>query len=182
MRWLYHALVGIDLPELIRLKLSSCSLCRRFILPSSGLICLNWYDWNDLINSLKFMVILLVGIDLPELIRLKLLTGKMVKDCGKSSRDWSAWIDTIETSLLSFIFTKYLPVGIDLPELIRLKRNPLRIGKHHVNSRDWSVWIDTIETFLLFLFNFFYFNLVGIDLPELIRLKPSKHLSSEVEE
>ena len=37
----------------------------------SGLICLNWYDWN---------------MDSP-----------LAKEISALSRDWSAWIDTIET-------------------------------------------------------------------------------------
>ena len=90
-------MVGIDLPELIRLKrrnnvfLSVTPFPRRdwsawidtietmsfkvnlfiHILPS-GLICLNWYDWNfDEMRVTELLVL--------------------------QRRDWSAWIDTIET-------------------------------------------------------------------------------------
>ena len=87
--------VGIDLPELIRLK------PRR--LPKTNA------DW------------LRVGIDLPELIRLKHLTHVPNDYLPLRSRDWSAWIDTIETTV-PFPPERYIsPVGIDLPELIRLK-------------------------------------------------------------
>ena len=111
--------VGIDLPELIRLKHRGTGqgwtvlLLRRdrsawidtisWLLcldqPCklwSGLICLNWYDWNNVIT------ITLLGSSL--------------------GRDWSAWIDTIET--------------VDCFVLI----------SHASYGRDWSAWIDTIET------------------------------------
>ena len=63
----------------------------------SGLICLNWYDWNSIrFPSLKARRSL-VGIDLPELIRLK-PSAWFRKNMQFYRRDWSAWIDTIETS------------------------------------------------------------------------------------
>ena len=63
-----------------------------------------------------------VGIDLPELIRLKRIPSWRTPKIDSVGRDWSAWIDTIETS-------HYLK----------------RMTKEY-NSRDWSAWIDTIET------------------------------------
>ena len=63
-----------------------------------------------------------VGIDLPELIRLKLL--KRISDrIIPRGRDWSAWIDTIET------------------HLTKSSKEPQSWSR-----RDWSAWIDTIET------------------------------------
>ena len=97
--------------------------CKNHYLWMSGLICLNWYDWNIPTMSVSWMFLLIVGIDLPELIRLKRYQKKK-KLCWKNStsRDWSAWIDTIET------FHN------------KLSRFPL------LHRRDWSAWIDTIET------------------------------------
>ena len=37
-------------------------------------------------------------------------------------RDWSAWIDTIETQFSQILWKRLnLPVGIDLPELFKRK-------------------------------------------------------------
>ena len=111
----------------------------------SGLICLDWYDWNGSIEKHNHVIV--------------------------SGRDWSVWIDTIETLMyLQMSFVDHF-VGIDLFGLIRLKLTSMVI--HHFNltivgidlfglirlkptlykyrewgkkSRDWSVWIDTIET------------------------------------
>ena len=88
--------VGIDLHELIRLKLlRDIDLAFAYI-PTSGLICMNWYDWNYTLNNI-LNIIVGVGIDLHELIRLKRL------------------FHTAFCSLQAL-------VGIDLHELIRLKR------------------------------------------------------------
>ena len=112
----------------------------------SGLICLNWYDWNtESFHRRKTDV--LVGIDLPELIRLK-------------------------RKFIRYHMFSCPVVGIDLPELIRLKHNKF-ITRQQLNNamsgliclnwydwnyinlyaltdpnlcRDWSAWIDTIET------------------------------------
>ena len=88
----------------------------------SGLICLNWYDWNA--------------------------SSSNAFSHSSSGRDWSAWIDTIETLSLTFVQHTLLMVGIDLPELIRLKQ---------FQGNNWLLFLDQ----------------VGIDLPELIRLKQS---------
>ena len=171
-------LVGIDLPELIRLKPWRSSKKKDWLklsrdwsawidtietdfgdeettkaVTSSGLICLNWYDWNTWTFFLHTF---------PKLNR----------------RDWSAWIDTIETRFRSGLESKnYLQVGIDLPELIRLKHPSLVSIRRTLRRRDWSAWIDTIET------NDYCIDLrlaicVGIDLPELIRLKLSIRFSN----
>ena len=63
----------------------------------SGLICLDWYDWNVAMHLCSFSI-------------------------SSHGRDWSVWIDTIETQFQEFRFL------------------------HHKKRRDWSVWIDTIET------------------------------------
>ena len=56
---------------------------------------MNWYDWNDLAWSYE-------------------------ANC-RDRRDWSAWIDTIETTNISYLILRDTVVGIDLHELIRLK-------------------------------------------------------------
>ena len=138
--------VGIDLPELIRLKPYIHSHYVWFY-TASGLICLNWYDWNMLFHSPIFIPPLLVGIDLPELIRLKLVPIRLTSPWLCPGRDWSAWIDTIETSWWFLHWPSENEVGIDLPELIRLKHACFNYWTIRLNRcRDWSAWIDTIET------------------------------------
>ena len=88
----------------------------------SGLICLNWYDWNLAYSTNPFSFLTQVGIDLPELIRLKLENQRRN-------------------------YCHFTVVGIDLPELIRLKPTVLHfMKKSYVTCRDLSAWIDTIET------------------------------------
>ena len=140
---------------------------------TSGLICLDWYDWN--VSSLFFE--LNTELNLSGLICLDWYDWNEI---GLStnhqaliySRDWSVWIDTIETpktignhlchrvvgiDLFGLIRLKHgrssssfsvrTLVGIDLFGLIRLKLAFLRISFTWVGKRrDWSVWIDTIET------------------------------------
>ena len=93
----------------------------RVILMKSGLICLDWYDWNRATISSDSTNII-VGIDLFGLIRLKLDKCIILPNWLNTCRDWSVWIDTIETLLLCLEFDVHTP------------------------RRDWSVWIDTIET------------------------------------
>ena len=197
--------VGIDLPELIRLK---------------PLRNAHFQDFR-----------LAVGIDLPELIRLKpfklviVLIRHLRRDWSAwidtietmlprfanrdpdCRRDWSAWIDTIETLVSDDVFgwlisrsglicmnwydwNLYLAllgmkvssvVGIDLHELIRLKPRFSKTQLLNIFSRDWSAWIDTIETFSYGWF-WCYLHQVGIDLHELIRLKPLFILNSYIVE
>ena len=140
-----NASVGIDLPELIRLKLHTYYLYHNLIV-RSGLICLNWYDWNY-INSISLWILCnAVGIDLPELIRLKLVRTKCALYCFVCCRDWSARIDTIET----------IPLYVVSPTTIP--------------RRDWSAWIDTIETLWNKIFSTSLYR-VGIDLPDLFKRK-----------
>ena len=138
----------------------------------SGLICLNWYDWN-------------------------LVFSCFVALTGSTGRDWSAWIDTIETQKKSTIFqVLYKKSGLiclnwydwnscaaSSPSALNLRRDwsawidtieTMQYGhviQVHLRCRDWSAWIDTIETMTL-LVNPAFVGFVGIDLPELIRLKP----------
>ena len=70
----------------------------------------------------------MVGIDLPELIRLKPLCS------------------------VHFMLLYHQTVGIDLPELIRLKRKCRNYFFVLIYCRDWSAWIDTIETSILLPF------------------------------
>ena len=164
-----HIYVGIDLHELIRLKHSSIKPCQA-VLGLSGLICMNWYDWNICSSPTSFTRAI-VGIDLHELIRLK---PKLISEfvcITKLCRDWSAWIDTIETTIKHFSSAISAVVGIDLHELIRLK--------HMIICSLWQRWtcvgIDLHELIRLkhrFSHNGFSIYLaVGIDLHELIRLK-----------
>ena len=140
--------VGIDLSGLIRLKqFYLYGLLRTTFV--SGLICLDWYDWNE--------------------AKLPTYWGKYPRrdwsvwidtietdfgDCcissSKKSRDWSVWIDTIETSKLVLFSTTDTQVGIDLSGLIRLKHILWFAAILQVTCRDWSVWIDTIETYVQF--------------------------------
>ena len=142
----YSSLVEIDLHELIRLKLLNRYCVYWVEISMSGLICMNWYDWN-------------AGFFHESFLRY-------------TSRDWSAWIDTIETILMicrkiglnmsglicmnwydwnisssaHFIITLFR-VGIDLHELIRLKQLVFWADDRYFWwGRDWSAWIDTIET------------------------------------
>ena len=142
----------------------------------SGLICLNWYDWNAFNSAALWIILPEVGIDLPELIRLKLMVHHIIRFQLKLGRDWSAWIDTIETRDSGLQFTIVCMVGIDLPELIRLKQMFNKMspkvkqmsgliclnwydwnytGFNYTSirlcSRDWSAWIDTIETWRILL-------------------------------
>ena len=115
-----------------------------------------------------------VGIDLPELIRLKRGCTHLNPWIFFPSRDWSAWIDTIETLPYIKKVKTDKDVGIDLPELIRLKLFASNAEKTApLVSRDWSAWIDTIETFSAPQSCALPLSQVGIDLPELIRLKHS---------
>ena len=92
--------------------------------PPSGLSCLDWYDWNywnfsqysgswlvgiDLFGLIRLkrhlwricqVVFVEVGIDLSELIRLKLKLC-LIEFATANGRDWSVWIDTIETYQLT---------------------------------------------------------------------------------
>ena len=139
-------LVGIDLPELIRLKLS----------------------------LLMFIIFtpIKVGIDLPELIRLKLLLHQLKIQLKIHRRDWSAWIDTIETA----VYPSLVSISLTLSGLICLNwydwnsrviwcfsASTLESGLICLNWYDWNLFglIDAFNSF----------NWVGIDLPELIRLK-----------
>ena len=168
---LFLLLVGIDLSGLIRLKPSfhwSCEHSRDW----SGLICLDWYDWNTNVeknapvNSLKSGLICLdwydwnakTGIVCPSVIQ---------------SRDWSVWIDTIETvlelkychtsSIMSGLIcldwydwnlisktmciTKFLWSGLICLDWYDWNVNTFCDSNNITFSgRDWSVWIDTIET------------------------------------
>ena len=85
----------------------------RLINPfSSGLICLNWYDWNLFIKAMSVSEIVVVGIDLPELIRLKQYFSIINKTHFLPRRDWSAWIDTIETSSCKESKVSYYKSGL----------------------------------------------------------------------
>ncbi len=114
------------------------------VYPRSGLICLNWYDWNPAPFVLA-VTTTLVGIDLFGLIRLKLCHRNFQLLRYIPGRDWSVWIDTIETSIPWMSKPNINAVGIDLSGLIRLKR--VRVEDvYSRHRRDWSVLIDTIET------------------------------------
>ena len=88
-----------------------------------------------------------VGIDLFGLIRLKpkyLLTFSIRTF---QSRDWSVWIDTIET-LENLFPTMLLSISRDWSVWIdTIETSVWPLMKFPQNTgRDWSVWIDTIET------------------------------------
>ena len=111
----------------------------------SGLICLDWYDWN------------------PQNLSPHVLSST-------SGRDWSVWIDTIETGLLLPPWHRRHHVGIDLSELIRLKLLTFR----QIDSCP-MVGIDLFGLIRLKLLlvtggHIIHLN-VGINLSWLIRLK-----------
>ena len=117
------SIVGIDLFGLIRLKLFQGTNEFNFNISMSGLICLDWYDWNHIICC--YYIWLHLG------------------------RDWSVWIDTIETSFKEILVLYFL----EMSGLICL---------------DWYDWNQFIIVPLNILI------IVGIDLFGLIRLKPLK--------
>ena len=87
----------------------------------SGLICLNWYDWNMVPVSFSWP--------------------------WTSRRDWSAWIDTIETLLYNWLQGRDLLSGLiclNWYDWNLSQRCSRSTGSTH--CRDWSAWIDTIET------------------------------------
>ena len=137
----------------------------------SGLICLDWYDWNPWSIPFWWIGDYYVGIDLFGLIRLKPLFIKRVIPFHKSRRDWSVWIDTIETVHNFYGQFSDLRVGIDLFGLIRLKHKRKRVEI----SQLITVGIDLFGLIRLKL----QINLypaavpavVGIDLFGFIRLK-----------
>ena len=164
------SIVGIDLFGLIRLKQSPVNSLNHHVM-WSGLICLDWYDWNTIFAPFPLVWLF--------------------------RRDWSVWIDTIETQVLKQLIFPPVNVGIDLSELIRLKLRNYFLPNNHLmlvgivlselirlkqvkvfccyfwylfKGRDWSVWIDTIETFPDLCLNMLW-CIVGIDLFGLIRLK-----------
>ena len=188
--------VGIDLHELIRLKRVLYIVLPSNSLSWSGLICMNWYDWNiDFIARIQ-TVNKLVGIDLHELIRLKRLPVKSGLLILLNGRDWSAWIDTIETQISSYFYCLVEIVGIDLHELIRLKLFislicKLMFKKSGLICMNWYDWNHLYQMYALIIvavsglicMNWYDWNCsktehchnncnnVGIDLHELIRLK-----------
>ena len=106
---------GIDLSELIQLKRGK-PVRETPTGVASGLICLDWYDWN-----------------------LDYISNSTETSCG---RDWSVWIDTIETHVVLNWRTLFCHVGIDTIET----RISTTRYKSCLQRRDWTVWIDTIET------------------------------------
>ena len=190
-------MVGIDLPELIRLKQLTFIIFQQSKY-SSGLICLNWYDWNVQICFNKSHDCSCrdwsAWIDTIETSH----TWVLFLACFHR-RDWSAWIDTIETRKRPISIQVLRSVGIDLPELIRLKhefvvRRGCDISVSGLICLNWYDWNDLFLFFLrkaisssgLICLNWYDWNvvwfqygfpdlaLVGIDLPELIRLKRKK--------
>ena len=136
--------VGIDLHELIRLKLNYDNQYHNLLF-QSGLICLNWYDWNVCASMKQPACCLLVGIDLPELIRLKPMSLSVSLFIhilsGLICLNWYDWNPVgIYWSSISLI-----GVGIDLPELIRLKL-PLKLEivviRHSLSGLICLNWYD----------------------------------------
>ena len=88
---------------------------------SSGLICMNWYDWNFSEHDIGIDLVAEVGIDLHELIRLK-HHAYPGKPC-----------------------TGRIQVGIDLHELIRLKllyhkNNSMLLTASGLICMNWYDW------------------------------------------
>ena len=165
--------VGIDLPELIRLKLRYFRKV-KVLSSQSGLICLNWYDWNVSVQIPLQVIWWEVGIDLPELIRLKRVFFFSDRSNFSTSRDWSAWIDTIETIIISSDNLISILSGLiclnwyDWNNVLRYKsdRSSYRSGLICLNWYDWNNFGNDHS---------YHDCNVGIDLPELIRLKLFKN-------
>ena len=167
-----HYLVGIDLFGLIRLKQRLINTSIDMVILSglicldwydwnmppllhqgtlsyeSGLICLDWYDWNIVATPFRFVTERTrrdwsVWID-----TIETYLHNNVTNHTNHSRDWSVWIDTIETLVtVASVPAKNPTVGIDLFGLIRLKPRLISaVFEEFTTCRDWSVWIDTIET------------------------------------
>ena len=134
--------VWIDTIETLHL-LNWCILwCIR-----SGLICLDWYDWNAFLldcNNVSFVtksgLICLDWYDWNWVLQENRIALQAVS--GLICLDWYDWNnnETDHTNPSLYI------VGIDLFGLIRLKRSGSFCLQTRDYSRDWSVWIDTIET------------------------------------
>ena len=195
-------IVGIDLFGLIRLKLRlERNLVNEFH-PKSGLICLDWYDWNLMRTIMYNHNFWIVGIDLFGLIRLKRLKEisliSFLPRSGLICLDWYDWnmhqplcssrqshqsglicLDWYDWNMVSAVGVYFnWPVGIDLFGLIRLK--PFRqIDSCPHDTVSWLICLDWYDwnspQFRIFQ------NLiseVGIDLFGLIRLKRLYYLVS----
>ena len=164
-----HFVVGIDLHELIRLKHSKRQ-CLVLHSTLSGLICMNWYDWNN--DSWNSITHIWIGrdwsawIDTIETEQFNVMLWTVMK-----CRDWSAWIDTIETRYHEWTLKYFTLSGLICMNWYDWNTTKHRSMVINTNGRDWSAWIDTIETTYAFI-KLFTGHLVGIDLHELIRLKP----------
>ena len=115
----------------------------------SGLICLDWYDWNQ---EYPLSIVLVescrdwsVGIDLSGLIRLKLY-HHLSKPSKFYCRDWSVWIDTIETMDHNIILRILIRSGLICLDWYDWNMCFFYRARNKCFCRDWSVWIDTIET------------------------------------
>ena len=178
------------------IETSAASNLELHVSSMSGLICLDWYDWNGSAHLNPTTTLPQVGIDLFGLIRLKHRKPRLGFH-DFAGRDWSVWIDTIETKHSRFPVRWWFHVGVDLFGLIRLKHitdstkitgdngsGLICLDWYDWNSilgssivfcnrcRDCSVWIDTIETSPVGLPRSRN-RVVGIALFGLIRLKPS---------
>ena len=78
-----------------------------------------------------------VGIDLPELIRLKqFIVLVAISPCTSVGIDLPELIRLKPANIVVFLLLVELLVGIDLPELIRLKHPTFLASCHYVNGRD----------------------------------------------
>ena len=129
----------------------------------SGLICLDWYDWNNFSFLILKNAFFVVRIDLFGLIRLKqsehsLDLGLQIMS-GLICLDWYDW--NVLTHSRSFSWVLYCQdwsVWIDTIETLRI---PF-VYRFHILCQDWSVWIDTIETIMCSSLGYFFFNLSGL--------------------
>ena len=137
----------------------------------SGLICLDWYDWNTIKDNLIELLFALSGLFCLDWYDWNVLSPAPLV-LAVISRDWSVWIDTIETWLPGTASKRTTIVGIDLSGLIRLKRHKF---SSNVNT-SLHVGIDLSGLIRLKLKDLViaggYSSHVGIDLFGLIRLKP----------
>ena len=117
---------------------------------SSGLICMNWYDWNNMISPPYRVLVIQSGLICMNWYDWN-TTHFLYHSLSSSRRDWSAWIDTIETS--SSVMLQIMPFN---------SSGLICMNWYDWNDREYLSWETGVNT-------------VGIDLHELIRLKPCCH-------
>ena len=139
----------------------------------SGLICLDWYDWNSYRRILVYLLLRSrdwsVLIDTIETVSKAkdiikpFLSGLICLDWYDwnhivtdfawprelQRRDWSVLIDTIETGEITIFSTEDINMsGLICLDWYDWNHTYWLLQRCVKHRRDWSVLIDTIETFI----------------------------------